>query len=293
MFNKIYVEIGNICNLRCSFCPEMKRERRQMTADEFRRVCQAIKGYTDYIYLHVMGEPLLHPELEKILQIAHSYGFRVCITTNGTLLAKCGELLRSHSEVVHKVNVSVHSIEGNGIEQRLEKYMNEVVDFAKAAAERGIFTILRLWNLDSKEALGTNLQNEFIEEMLRREFSGEWKKRWNGYMLSDRIFLEFAGAFVWPIESEAEEQKVGSCRGLIDQIAILANGAVVPCCLDSEGVISLGNIFEDSFESIIESPRAKAIKEGFLHGEMREEMCKKCSYAHRFSNKAKRMAGEI
>lgn len=293
MFNKIYVEIGNICNLRCSFCPELKRDKRQMTADEFLHVCQAIKGYTDYIYLHVMGEPLLHPELEEMLGIAHSHGFRVCITTNGTLLGKCGELLTSHPEVVHKVNISVHSIEGNGKEERLDRYMSEVVDFAKSAAERGIFTILRLWNLDSREALGANLQNEIIEAKLHAAFSGEWKKRWNGYMLADRIFLEFAGAFVWPVESGAEERELGSCRGLIDQIAILANGAVVPCCLDSEGVISLGNIFEDSFESIISSPRAKAIKEGFLQGEMREEMCKRCSYAHRFSNKAKRMAGEI
>ena len=264
-----------------------------MTADEFEGVCRAIKGYTDYIYLHVMGEPLLHPELERMLHIAHSYGFRVCITTNGTLLAKAGKLLTSRADVIHKVNISVHSIEGNGIEERLEKYMSEVVNFAKAAAERGIFTILRLWNLDSSEALGANLQNEIIEEKLHREFSGDWKKRWNGYMIADRIFLEFAGAFVWPVESEAEEQKLGSCRGLIDQIAILADGAVVPCCLDSEGAMPLGNIFENTLESILDTSRARNIKEGFLHGEMREEMCKKCSYAHRFSNKAKRMAGEI
>ena len=293
MFNKIYVEIGNICNLRCSFCPELKRARRQMTSDEFERVCEAIKGYTDYIYLHVMGEPLLHPELDRMLDIAHSHGFRVCITTNGTLIKKNQEMLLSHSEVIHKVNISVHAIEGNGIEERLKSYMSEVVEFARAASMRGIFTILRLWNLDSGEALGANLQNELIEAALHREFSSEWKKRWNGYMLADRIFLEFAGAFVWPVESEAEEQKLGSCRGLLDQIAILADGAVVPCCLDSEGVISLGNIFDSSMESILASPRATAIRAGFLRGEMCEEMCKKCSYAHRFSNKAKRMAGEI
>ena len=293
MFNKIYVEIGNICNLRCSFCPELKRDKRQMTADEFEQVCRAIKGYTDYIYLHVMGEPLLHPELDRILDIARSHGFRVCITTNGTLIAKNKDLLLSRADAIHKVNISVHSIEGNGIEERLERYMGEVVDFAKAAAERGIFTILRLWNLDSSEALGANLQNEIIEERLHREFSNDWKKRWNGYMLADRIFLEFAGAFVWPAESEAEEQKLGSCRGLLDQIAILANGAVVPCCLDSEGQMPLGNIFEDTLEAILATPRAVAIKDGFLHGEMREETCKKCSYAHRFSAKAKRIAGEI
>ena len=293
MFNKIYVEIGNICNLRCSFCPELKRERRQMTASEFDRVCHAIKGHTEYIYLHVMGEPLLHPELSRMLDIAHSHGFRVCITTNGVLLGKNKEMLLSHGEAIHKVNVSVHSIEGNGIEERLKTYLSEVVDFARAASDLKIFTILRLWNLDSSEALGTHLQNELIEEILHKEFSGDWKKRWNGYMLADRIFLEFAGAFVWPDQSEAEGQTLGSCRGLLDQIAILADGAVVPCCLDSEGRIPLGNIFEDTLESILATPRAVSIRDGFLKGEMREEMCKKCSYAHRFSNKARRMAGEI
>ncbi len=293
MFNKIYVEIGNICNLSCSFCPKLKRAKRQMSEGEFELVCQAIKGHTDYIYLHVMGEPLLHPELDSILGIADSYGFRVCITTNGTLLAKNKELILKHASCVHKINVSVHSIEGNRIEERLERYMREVVDCAKAFAELGIYTIFRLWNLDSREALGTNLQNEKIEAILHREFPGEWKKRWNGYAVSNRIFLEFAGAFVWPIESDAEASCIGSCRGLIDQIAILSDGKVVPCCLDSEGVISLGNIFESSLEEILSSPRATSIKEGFLRGEMREDFCKKCSYAHRFYNKAKRMSGEV
>ncbi|MBO7249953.1 MAG: radical SAM protein [Clostridia bacterium] len=293
MFNKIYVEIGNICNLACSFCPTLKRAKRQMTKDEFERVCMAIKGHTDYIYLHVMGEPLLHPELDGILDIAKKYGFRVCITTNGTLLAKNKDLIIRHSDTVHKINVSVHSLEGNGIEERIERYMGEVVECAKHFAELGIYTIFRLWNLDSRETVGANLQNEKIESILKAEFQDEWKKRWNGYTVSNRIFLEFAGAFVWPIESDAEAQCVGSCRGLIDQIAILSDGRVVPCCLDSEGVISLGNIFESSLEDILSSPRATSIKEGFLCGEMRDDFCKKCSYAHRFSKKAKRMAGEI
>ena len=134
MFNKIYVEIGNICNLRCSFCPEMKRERRQMSAQEFERVCRAIKGYTNYIYLHVMGEPLVHPELDSILAIAEQYEFRACITTNGTLLKKNTEMLMKHSSCIHKINVSVHSIEGNGIEDRLEKYIREVVGFSRLAS---------------------------------------------------------------------------------------------------------------------------------------------------------------
>ena len=293
MFNKIYVEIGNICNLRCSFCPRIKRASRQMSSSEFEQICGAIKGHTEYIYLHVMGEPLLHPELDRILEIAKSYGFKICITTNGTLLAKTKEILLKHAENIHKISISAHAIEGNGAEERLEKYMSEVVDFAKESSACGIYTVFRLWNLDSEEALGTNLQNERIERILKESFSDEWKKRWNGYMIADKIFLELAGAFVWPEVSVAESQTLGSCRGLIDQIAILASGEVVPCCLDSEGTIALGNIFEDTLDNILSSERATSIKEGFLCGEMREEMCKRCSYAKRFSNKAKRLAGKI
>lgn len=282
-FNKIYVEIGNICNLKCSFCPTLKREKRRMTPDEFGCICQEIRPYTDFIYLHLMGEPLCHPNLEELLSIAKAFGFRVCITTNGTLLSEREELLISHSDTIHKISISLHCIEGNDIESRLAYYMTSVTDFSKKAAQCGIYTVLRLWNLDTNEKSGENSQNEYIENRLKSEFPCEWKKRWNGFGVSERIFLEYAGIFTWPDESDAEPRDKGYCHGLGDQIGILADGTVVPCCLDSEGHIALGNIFDETLDEILASDRAEKMIKGFAEGEMAEELCKKCSFAHRFS----------
>ena len=284
-FNKIYVEIGNVCNLSCSFCPTLKREKRQMTPSEFGVICEKIRPYTDYIYLHLMGEPLLHKDLDELLLIAKFHGFKVCITTNGTLLDKKEDVLTKYADIIHKISVSLHAVEGNDIEHRLQIYMDSVIDAARCYSELGVYFVMRLWNLDTNEKSGKNQLNEYIENRLRAEFEGEWKKRWNGYTLVNRVFLEYAGIFTWPDESEAEPRDKGYCHGLGDQIGILADGTVVPCCLDSEGNIALGNLFCESLEDILKSERAEKIVKGFENGEMVEELCKKCSFAHRFSKK--------
>ena len=91
MYSRVYVEITNICNLRCSFCHGHSRPPRQMSRDEFCRVLQQLQGKTQYVYYHLMGEPLLHPQLPEFLSLAAQEGFRSVITTNGTLLDKCGD----------------------------------------------------------------------------------------------------------------------------------------------------------------------------------------------------------
>ena len=85
-FSRCYLEITNRCNLSCSFCPKTKRPARTLSPAEFRLLAEKIRPYTDYLYLHVLGEPLMHPELETLLGICGELNFRVVITTNGTLL---------------------------------------------------------------------------------------------------------------------------------------------------------------------------------------------------------------
>lgn len=281
LLNRAYVEIGNVCNLSCSFCPGTRRAKRQMTEEEYRRVLSELRPYTDYVYLHVMGEPLLHRLLDRFLAVAEEYGFRVCITTNGTLLRERGKILLAHSRVIHKVSVSLHSMEGNGREAE-EAYLDDVCSFAEQAAAPGCYTVLRLWNLDADGRHGENAENERIESYLRARFGNEWIARWNGYRLKERIFLEYAGIFTWPTESNAEDEEDGYCHGLLDQIAILADGSVVPCCLDSEGEIVLGNLYGQTLSEILASDRAERIRAGFRNGRMVEPLCKKCTYARRF-----------
>ena len=285
MFQRIYVEIGNICNLHCSFCPSTTRVPRRMNAQEFDLVCKRVKGRAEQLFFHVMGEPLYHPQMCEFLDIDKKYGFKVCITTNGTLLPSHESELLSHADVIHRISISLHCMEGNGAENAIEKYLANIVSFVRKAAESGIYTVLRLWNLDSQEKNGANAKNEFIEETLRREFPNEWQKCWSGFRLAKGIFLEYAGIFTWPSESTADALEDGYCHGLVDQIAILSDGTVVPCCLDSEGVIALGNIFDSELDDILCSERVVRMREGFASGKMTEELCKKCTYARRFKKR--------
>ncbi len=85
-FRRIYIEITNVCNLKCNFCPVTNRKPEFMTTELFKRILYEIREYTEYIYLHVKGEPFLHPEIDKILDISFEKGFKVNITTNGTLI---------------------------------------------------------------------------------------------------------------------------------------------------------------------------------------------------------------
>lgn len=283
MLERIYVEIGNICNLNCSFCHKTKREKRVMSVDEFKAVVSKIKGNVKYVYLHVLGEPLLHKDLPEILKLASENNLKICITTNGTLLKTKGEYLLN-CKAVHKVSVSLHAPEGNG-QTELKDYLKNVTEFSSLAAEKGIYVVFRLWNEDSAEGKGKNTNNTFIEEFLKAYFTEDWKPHGKGLRLARNIFLEYDGVFTWPAESSVDKKERGFCYGLSSQLGILADGTVVPCCLDADGDVPLGNIFNQSLEEILNSKRSKDIKNGFLNGKAVEPFCQKCSFKNRFKVK--------
>ena len=273
-FRKIYLEISNICNLNCAFCPKTKRAPRRMSASEFSSIAGKLRPYSDFIYFHVMGEPLCHPDLEKLLDVAGAEGFKVIITTNGTLLGKRGDVLLSHP-AVHKVNLSLHAFEANDIPMSFDDYIGSCLEFAKSAEGKRI-VVLRLWNEG-----GENELNEKIIDKIKRKFA-DWVCEKHGIRIGDRIYLENGDKFEWPDLAAVDEGDNLFCYGLCDQIGILADGTVVPCCLDHEGDIALGNIFETDMEEILASERATAIYEGFKNHRATEELCRKCGYARRF-----------
>ena len=274
MFSRIYVEITNICNMNCSFCHGHSRIPKQMTAEEFEVVLNKISGYTNYIYYHLMGEPLVHPDLPEFIRIANANGFKSMITTNGTLLNKCGnELLEAG---IHKVNISVHSFE-DGTEEQFKKYMANLVDFAIKAHGKGVIVVFRLWNNGFD-----NGRNDKITDYLKTSINDEWTENSKGFKIRDKMFLEYGERFSWPdLNAEVHGDDV-FCYGLRDHIGILSDGTVVPCCLDSDGVIKLGNIFNENLSDILDSKKAKAIKSGFDCRNAVEELCQKCGYAQRF-----------
>ena len=274
MYSRVYVEITNVCNMACSFCHGHSRTPRRMSEQEFSHVLDALQGQTKYVYYHLMGEPLTHPDLPQFLRMAKERGFFSVITTNGTLLS------RRKDEIIaaapHKVSISVHSFE-RGSEQAFEAYLSGITDFADAASRTGIIVVFRLWNKGFDQG-----KNARIEAFLRTRFAGEWTPNTRGIRIRDKLHLEWGDRFVWPDKDAPEQGKEVFCYGLGDHFGILADGSVVPCCMDSDGVITLGNVFEEPLCDILTSKRACAMTDGFAHRTASEDLCRKCAYAQRF-----------
>lgn len=275
-FKKAYLEITNVCNLNCAFCPGTKREKRFMTADEFGVLASKLRPYTDYLYLHLMGEPLLHPELGTLLNIAHGLEFKVIITTNGTLLGDRGAVLLN-SPAVHKVNISLQSFEANSGGE-IESYVNRCAAFAAGMGQSGKLCVLRLWNKNGLEEL-----NGEIESILSRHFPRPWRTSRASLGLAGHVWLEPGERFDWPDMDAADRGERVFCYGLRDQIGVLADGTVVPCCLDHEGDIALGNLFDSTIDDIMSTERAQMIYNGFSARKAQEPLCRRCGYAKRFT----------
>lgn len=274
-FAKIYLEISNLCNLSCAFCPGTRRQKQAMTEAEFAVLLPKLRPYADFLYFHLMGEPLLHPLLERFLELAGKHGFKVILTTNGTLLQKQQHVLLK-SPALHKVNISLHAFEANDPSIPFSEYLQGCFQFGQAAEGKKLVAY-RLWNQG-----GQDKRNEEILAALRRFFPAPWTTERRGTRIGDRVYLEYGDKFDWPDLSAADGGEAVFCYGLRDQLGVLCDGTVVPCCLDHEGDIALGNLFTQSMDEILESPRAKAIYEGFSHRKAAEELCRRCGYARRF-----------
>lgn len=287
-FKKVYLEITSICNLACSFCPPTERAKQFIEVEEFKNILNQLKPYTKYIYFHVKGEPLLHPKIDQLLDISHEKGFKVNITTNGTLLKKAKYKIFK-KPALRQMNFSLHSFDGHpGSTNRFE-YISSILAFAKeAVALSDMIVSLRLWNLDQDNVTNHDKsRNREALEMIEREFHLDYQIEemvvpGSGLKIAERIYLNQDHEFKWPALHEEEDEGEGFCHALRNQAAILTNGTVVPCCLDGEGVINLGNIQDKPFSEIIEGERANNLYNGFSRREAVEELCRKCGYRKRF-----------
>jgi radical SAM protein with 4Fe4S-binding SPASM domain len=285
-FKKIYIEITNVCNLSCDFCPKTKRAAEFMTQELFEKILFELKSRGKFLYFHVLGEPLLHPALGSYLDLCQKSDYKVNITTNGTLINKVSDLLLS-KPALRQVNFSLHSFNANEHGFSVDNYLDDIFTFIhKSKEDTNIKICLRLWNLSEN---ATSESNKYILERIEKEFSLNYKLEeklspCNGIKLSENIFLNQSQSFNWPdIALPAEANQKGFCYGLRDQVAILVDGTIVPCCLDGEGVIDLGNIKHNSFSEVIEGKRAKKIYDAFSNRKVIEQLCNTCDYRKRFN----------
>ncbi len=305
-FQKVYLEIGNICNLQCSFCPEVERRQTQLARARFRELLCEVKPFAERVCFHVMGEPLAHPDFAAFVGIAGAEEVPIEITTNGTLLNTGTEAALLHP-TVHQVNFSLQSFFDNFPGANPEAYLARVFSFCqRALSERpDLYLNLRLWNLggenaeDAENADARDDRNGLLLARIEREFQVTINRRVDPRLqkskrLLGRLYLHYDTRFIWPNPAHPVLRERGTCHGTRSHVAVHADGTVVPCCLDKEAVIALGNVGEESFAKVVGSARTEAMRLGFERGELVEDLCRRCDFATRFGagSGKKEMAGK-
>lgn len=279
-YKKIYIEITNQCNLACSFCPKSRRNPFFINREQFSTILDQVSIFPKAdLFFHVLGEPLLHPLLPEFLSVAAQRQRRIHLVTNGMLIEKLSSVLLSSPAVV-QVDVSLHSFEANDRPANLETYLGAIVDFTRKASQSKAFGVsLKLWNQD---ALGSNKNSRIIESLNHHFDLSAWSTDRIAFPLLPNVRLHQAQTFNWPSLHLPKIGSSGFCQGLRDQFGILVDGTVVPCCLDSEGAMALGNVYTTPLNEILSSIRAENIYNGFSQRRAVEDLCQTCGYRSRF-----------
>ena len=286
-FYRIYIELTNVCGLSCSFCPTKELPSQQMGLDFFESIIIQAKVYTKEIACHVVGDPLTLSNLSDYLDIIHKHGLKAMLTTSGYFLKKHAYDTLFHP-CVKQINISLNSFNKNDTSITFEQYITPVLALCHAKLEREeeLFINLRVWNLD--EMMSERTFNEVLFSKLAEAFNSEldldnvYKERPRSIRLASKILIHFDNYFEWPSLNN-KNYGDGTCQGLQSHVAILASGKVVPCCLDCDGVMELGDLHEKSLKEILSNKRATNMLEGFKEGKAVEELCQKCSYKERFN----------
>ena len=264
-FKKIYIEITNACNLNCSFCIKNKRKINYMTIEDYKYIINKIKGYTKEIYLHVLGEPLLHPDIIKFIEYASNEGLMVNITTNGYLIDNIEDV-----DKLRRLNISLHSYNKN-YKINIDKYLDNIFRIVDRIRINS-FVSLRLW-------VG-NRDTDYILNYINNRYNIDIKKLEDNtkIKIGANLILDTFHEFIWPDLNNSYYSEIGTCKGLIDHIGILSDGTIIPCCLDTMGVINLGNIYQDEMDAVLEKDIVKEMIDGFKRGYKCQELCRKCCF---------------
>lgn len=288
MFKKVYLEISNICNVQCSFCPVVEKDKKIMDLIEFEAILKQVAPFTEIICLHLLGEPLAHPKFLQILDICDTYNTQIDLTTNGILIKRYNDQI-INSKCVRQVNFSLQVFKDNFPNRDIDSYLFPIFEFVKSAHEKkpDLYVNFRLWNQESNDSdnedIFKKIESYFQVEINRHiEVSAiKSKNIWN------KLYLHFDSRFEWPSFSLPHQGTHGKCHGTINHIGIHADGSVVPCCLDKNATINLGSLKEQSLIDIVSSERFTKMRNGFLNGVLVEDFCQHCSFINRFNKSSK------
>ncbi|WP_324292401.1 radical SAM/SPASM domain-containing protein [Halarcobacter sp.] len=277
----------NICNLKCSFCPPKILPNKTMSLDVFKNINTQLKNITKELAYHIVGDPLIISNLEKYLDISFESDLKVNITTTANNLEK-GHFDTLMHQAIKQINFSINSYNANSHKKSLDEYLKPILDFLDYAINKKqhFFINLRIWNLD--DSMSAKEFNRSVFEKINKKFSLNldieeiYKNRPKNIKIARMVFFNFDDYFEWPDLSNDFISNTGKCYGLDSHFGILSSGDVVPCCLDKDGIINLGNINNDKISDILNTKRVKDIQNGFKNGKVIEELCQKCDYRRRF-----------
>ena len=261
---KIYLEITNGCNLNCDFCIKNQRKLTNISYEDYQMIIDKIKRKTKELYLHVLGEPLMHKDINKFIDYAKDNDLIVNITTNGYLI----KVIKDNHNL-GRLNISLHSYHPR-YHKSIDDYLNDIFEVIDNLRDK-TFVSLRLWVRGEY----TEYILKYINDRYHKNITLEDNKKTK---IVSNLIIDTFHEFIWPDLNNNYYSEVGTCKGLIDHIGILSDGTIIPCCLDTKGIINLGNIYHDNLDEVLKSKRVIKMIDGFKKHQKCEELCRHCHF---------------
>lgn len=255
----VNLELTNHCNLRCTFCPvntTMRRPKGFMDPDLFRRVLDD-NPQLDFVLAFQWGEPLLHPHFFELVRYAADLGVRTMITSNGTHLSpeNRARLLDCGLERI------TFSVDG---------------DHATHRAIRG-YDLGRL----REDVLALRRERDAAGARLRIDVSMVVDAATEGAL--DAYFADWRGAVdrVQAIPRIVAERRTAPCRELWrGTLVVLWDGRVTVCCVDSEGLLQVGDARKERLLDVWNGEAMRRIRGRHAQGDF-PPLCANCGeYEH-------------
>lgn len=260
------IELTNACGMKCIMCPRghMKRKIGYISLELFEKIIKQMK-YNTRIVLHHFGDPLLHPQIGKIIEICHKYGIQASFSTNPSSLTKekIKQILDSKLDYLHI------SLDG-ATKETYEKIRRGRADYGVAI--QNIEKFLKEKNF-RKNRKNHNLPITTIAIIRMKETKNEiedFKKQWKNKKGID--FVEIKDFITWDgsikeITSLADEfshkykrEYYYPCFWPWGKVTVLWDGRVVPCCFDYDAKLVLGDLNKQTLKEIWNSKKMQEFR---------------------------------
>jgi radical SAM protein with 4Fe4S-binding SPASM domain len=312
-FDRVFIEVTSQCNFDCSFCTNslMQRKPGFMPFTTFKRIINEItkNGITNSILFHIMGDPLLHPDLMTFLRYSVEHVKKQQLVTNGSLFTEatvkeCYETQLTNLDISYFTPNSTLFKSRNSKHITFQQYHQTIQNIVATKFKHRFDTHLRLFypNINLKSFNWKGIPFEPLNKQVIPTIVHKWStfitalgiqpneikhneiKKWNmnkrnSIFITDDFEIVFKQFHNWHNSlQQVIQSPIGKCSIVLnhEQLGILWNGDVVLCCGDYEGHTRFGNINKKSLTEILNSEQYHRIVNSFSKGITPFTTCKKC-----------------